>query len=230
MFATSLVAGRSNVSWWNTGEGSGSQTYNGKPRIDLVTCGFCGEAGKFEFAQKLEKKNSTGKILHYDTLKCEQCGNYTFAFWSIGDSGLQGIHQLPYLRKTTRWPDYWPADVGRYWLQAKRNVEASNWDAAALMARSAVQLAIRHAGASGKSLFGEINDLGSKGLLPPIMVEWAHEVRELGNENAHPTPDAAGTTSKDAIAVVEYLSMLLKILFDLPHQIASRRGEPATIP
>lgn len=213
------------MSWWNTGDGSGYPTYEDKLRVDQVNCGFCGESGKFEFAQTLEKKNRAGKVLHYDTLKCEQCGNLTFAFWSIGDSGLQGVYQLPWLRKTTKSPDHWPADVGRYWLQAKRSIEASNWDAAALMARSAVQLAIRREGANGKNLFEEINDLGSKGLLPPIMVEWAHEVRALGNDNAHPAPDAPATSSTDAIAVVEYLSMLLKVLFDLPHQIAAHRGK-----
>ncbi|MBS7702689.1 DUF4145 domain-containing protein [Chelatococcus asaccharovorans] len=60
------------------------------------------------------------------------------------------------------------------------------------------------------------------------MVEWAHEVRVLGNENAHPEPGAQGTNAADAHAVVEYLSMLVKIVFDLPHQIAEHRGRKAT--
>ena len=216
------------MSWWDIGEGSGYPTYSGELRVDLVECGFCGEKGKFAFHHSTEKKNSGGKVLHYDTLKCEQCGNFTFAFWSIGSSHLQRVYQLPWLKQTTRWPEHWPSDVGRHWLQAKRSLETSNWDAAALMARSSVQLAIRRSGATGKNLFDEINDLGTKGLLPPIMVEWAHEVRVLGNDNAHPTPDAPGTLPKDAAAVVEYLSMLLKVLYDLPHQIASHRGVPAS--
>jgi hypothetical protein len=211
------------MSWWEIGDGSGYPAYNGELRIDLVDCGFCGESGRFRFEGRLNKENATGKVLHYDTLRCEQCGNLTSVFWGIGNSGLQRIHQVPWLRKTTRWPKHWPDDVGRYWLQAKRSIEASNWDAAALMARSAIQLTLRYKEATGKNLNEEINDLGAKSLLPPIMVQWAHEVRLLGNDNAHPTPGAIGTAPEDASAVVEFLSMLLKIVFDLPHQISEHR-------
>jgi hypothetical protein len=51
------------------------------------------------------------------------------------------------------------------------------------------------------------------------MKEWSHEVRELANDAAHPTPGAAGTSQKDAKDVVEFLDYLLQFLYDLPHQI-----------
>ncbi len=213
------------MSWWDLGEGSGYQTYDGDLPLREVTCGFCGEAGRFGFEHRTHKKNADEtKALRYDVLVCQQCGNLTSVFWALGSSGLIGFHQVPWLRKTTRWPKHWPGDVGRYWVQAKRSIEVSNYDAAALMARSAVQLVLRYQNASGSNLFKEIEDLGTKRLLPPIMIEWAHEVRELGNDNAHPTPGASGTSSTDAAAVVEYLTMLLKIVYDLPHQIEEHRG------
>ncbi len=87
--------------------------------------------------------------------------------WSAGVR-LHGYHQLPYPIITTRMPKHWPAEVGRYWLQAQRNIEGSNWDAAALMARSALQLLLRRENASGNSLVKEIDDIASKGLIPPI--------------------------------------------------------------
>ena len=212
------------MSWWDIGEGSGYRSYDGDLPLRNVTCGFCGEEGRFGYHNRSFKDNPTGtKTLHYDVLVCQQCGNLTSVFWGAGSSGLIGIEQIPWLRKTTRWPKHWPDDVGRYWMQAKRSVEASNYDAAALMARSAVQLVLRYKGAKGNSLYNEIEDLGTKGLLPPIMIEWAHEVRELGNDNAHPTPGASGTTNKDASAVVEYLNMLLRVVYDLPHQIEEHR-------
>ncbi|PJI43034.1 MAG: hypothetical protein CTR54_11220 [Rhizobium sp.] len=213
------------MSWWDLGEGRGYRSYDGDLPLNEVTCGFCGEVGRFGFESRVSKtKPDKSKELHYDVLVCQQCGNLTSVFWGMGNSGLVGIHQVPWPRNTTRWPEHWPDDVGRYWLQAKRSVEASNYDAAALMARSAVQLILRYQEAEGDSLFKEIKDLGSKGILPPIMVDWAHEVREIGNSNAHPMPGASGTLAADALAVVEYLSMLLKIVYDLPHQIAEHRG------
>ncbi|CAN7653224.1 DUF4145 domain-containing protein [Rhizobium sp. LjRoot254] len=218
------------MSWWEIGEGSGHSAYNDELRLDLVDCGFCGESGRFAFESRIIKKNHKGKALRYDTLRCEECGNLTSVFWGTGSSGLQRHYQVPWLKETTKWPTHWPDDVGRFWLQARRSIEGSNWDAAALMARSAVQLVLRHQQATGKSLFEEINDLGKKGVLPPVMVEWAHEVRVLGNDNAHPTPGAAGTAPKDAQAVVEFLGMLLRVTFDLPFQISEHRGSKTAKP
>jgi Domain of unknown function (DUF4145) len=115
--------------------------------------------------------------------------------------------------------------VGRYWLQARRSLEAENWDAAAVMARSAVQLIARYKKAKGSSLKQEIDDLGAKGLLPPVMVEWSHEIRVLGNESAHPTPGEQGTEQKDAKDVVEFLGHLLSTTYNLPHEIEQYRAK-----
>ena len=123
------------------------------------------------------------------------------------------------LSRAIRFPDYWPADVGRFWLQARRSLEGNNWDAAAVMARSALQLSARLNGAAGSNLKQEINDLGEKGLLPPIMVEWSHEVRELGNDSAHPAAGSAGASAADAKDIVEFLTTMLTFLYQIPHQI-----------
>ena len=195
--------------WWELGEHSG---YDGsKLALYRITCAFCNEAGKFETVHHLERKNSTGKVLNYDILKCENCGNFSMVLWSathnwVPAGGLHDFKVLPWPTQTTKFPEYWPKDVGRYWLQARRSLETKNWDAAALMARSAVQLIMRYQNAEGANLKQEIDDLAAKGILPPIMKEWSHEVRVLGNENAHPTPGAKGTDQKDARDVVEFLS------------------------
>jgi hypothetical protein len=55
------------------------------------------------------------------------------------------------------------------------------------------------------------------------MKEWSHEVRELANDSAHPAPGAKGTDPKDARDVVEFLTVLLRVTYDLQHQIAQYR-------
>ena len=132
-------------------------------------------------------------------------------------------------RGRLRFPEHWPDDIGRYWMQARRSLEGKNWDAPRVMARSAVQLAVRYQKAVGKNLKEEIDDLAKKGLLPPVMQDWSHAVRVLGNDNAHPTPGSStGTNSEDARDVVEFLSTLLTILDDLPHQIEEYRARNET--
>ena len=95
---------------------------------------------------------------------------------------------LPFPLDARNYPEEWPDEIGRYWLQARRNILSENWDAAAVMARSALQLALRNKNASGNSLKQEIDDLAEKGILAPIMKEWAEQIRLLGNESAHPDP------------------------------------------
>jgi hypothetical protein len=79
-------------------------------------------------------------------------------------------------------------------------------------------------GAAGKNLKEEIDDLADKGLILPIMKNWSHEVRELGNEGTHPKPGSTGTNEKDAKDVVEFLSFLMRVMYDLPEQIDEFRG------
>ena len=213
-------------SWWELGEHVGF--HGSSLALYQIVCGFCYKSGKFETVHHLERKNSTGKVLNYDILKCENCGNLTMVLWAVSHNwgpsgGLHDFKTLPWPRQTTTFPEHWPEDVGRYWLQARRSLEAKNWDAASLMARSAIQLVARYQKAEGANLKQQIDDLAAKGILPPIMKEWSHEVRELGNENAHPAPGGKGTTQKDASDVVAFLDQLLILTYNLPHDIAQYR-------
>jgi hypothetical protein len=83
-----------------------------------------------------------------------------------------------------------PTEVARCWRQAHTSLQQESWDAAAVMARSALQAALRGHGAKGRDLKTEIANLASQGTLPPLMREWSDEVRELGNDATH--PDSSG--------------------------------------
>jgi hypothetical protein len=216
------------MDWWDLGEWSG---YPGHVlATHNIACAFCGAEGNFGTVNHLERKKpgSGRKVLNYDTLQCGNCGNYMFAFWSAAEYGhgsgtVHDYHILPWHRSTTRHPDHWPDDVGNYWVEARRSIEGKNWTAAALMARSAVQLVARAKGAKGDSLKQEIEDLANKGLILPIMKEWSHEVRVLANEGTHPKPGTKGTSEKDAKDVVEFLTFLMTVMYNLPKQIEDYR-------
>jgi hypothetical protein len=218
------VIGGPVMSWWDLGEWSG---YDGdKLAIHQIACAFCGETGNFETVQHFERKKpgGTSKTLNYDTLRCDHCGNLMFVFWSVSASGggrnrMHSYRVLPWHQSTTDHPQHWPPDVGRYWLEARRSIEGKNWTAAALMARSAVQLVARSYGAKGKNLKEEIDDLAVKGLILPSMKDFGHEVRVLANEGTHPQPGTTGTDEKDAKDVVEFLGLLMTMMYDLPKQI-----------
>ena len=55
------------------------------------------------------------------------------------------------------------------------------------------------------------------------MQEWAHEVRELANEGMHPQPGTTGTNEKDAKDVVQFLTFLMTVMYNVPKQIEDYR-------
>ena len=211
-------------SWWRLGEGYG---YGGEDlaRYQII-CPFCMERGNFETAFHAEKnKPNSDKKLNFDTLKCGNCAGYVMVLWSAGEHGgrLHDYRVLPWSLKLEKSPEHWPDDIGRYWLQAKRNIRDENWDAAAVMARSALQVALRSQSAKGNNLKQEIDDLAEKGILPPTMKEWSDHVRELGNDSAHPKPAQDPTNPQDARDIVSFLDFLLEYLYTLPHDIQQYR-------
>lgn len=213
-------------SWWQLGEGAGQA--GDSLALYQITCPFCFERGNFELAFRAQKKKPNGqKVLNFDTYKCGSCAGYVMVLWSSGEHGM--LHEyrvLPWPLKVETHPKHWPPDVGRFWLQASRSLKEENWDAAAVMARSAMQATLRAHGANGRNLKQEIDDLAAKGILPPHMKDWAHELRELANDSAHPTPGQAPTSPQDARDISEFLGFLLEYLYDLPERIARYRARP----
>lgn len=209
-------------SWWSLGEWSG---YPGaKLALHRITCPFCMEQGNFstEFHAEKKQPNAT-KALNFDTLKCGSCASFVQVVWSASHDA-HDFRVQPWPLKYSKAPEHYPVDIGRFWLQAKKNLTDQSWDAAAVMARSALQLALRAHEAKGANLKQEIDDLATKGLLPSLMQEWAHNVRELGNDSAHPKPDQPPTTAKDAADIVGFLDFLLQYLYTLPKKIGDYRA------
>ena len=218
-------------SWWDLGEWSGN--HGNELALSGITCPFCQECGNFSFEHRAEKKKSNAtKVLHFDTLKCGNCTGYVMVLWSASQfgTGLTGMHAfrvLPWPIRLEKFPRHWPEPVGRFWLQAHRNGKDENWDAASVMARSALQAALREQGAKGRKLKDEIEDLATRGILPPQMKEWAHELRGLGNESAHPEAVGSKPSADDVRDVIKFLDFLFEYLYTLPHEIKQYRERRA---
>ena len=211
------------MSWWELGESGYSGASLGLFRI---TCAFCMETGNFEIEHHAEKrKPNSGKTLNFDTYKCHNCAGYVMVLWSASESGarIHDYHVLPWPLKVGDYPEPWPDAIGKFWVQAQANLQNEYWDAAAMTARSALQAAVRDKGASGNNLKQEIDDLAAKGILAPILKEWADQIRLLGNESAHPDPMQV-IDPQDARDIVKFLTFLLEYLYTFPHQIQQYRN------
>lgn len=213
-------------SWWSLGEYSGLP--GTKLALDEITCPFCSEHGKFSTEFHAEKKQPKGaKVLNFDTLKCGNCASFVQVFWSASNE-RHDFRAQPWSLSFDKAPDHYPADVARYWLQAKKSLVACNYDAASLMARSAVQLALRAHEAKGATVLDAIDDVASKGVIPPVLQAWAHDVRELGEEAAHPRTAQSPSAAQDAAEVVNFSDFMFEYLYLFPKRIDQfRERKPA---
>ncbi len=174
-------------SWWQLGEGSGQR--GGDLALYQIVCAFCNERGNWTRVFHGEKRKPEGqKRLNFDVFQCGNCAGYVHVLWSASGQGFGGLHAyrvLPWpLNGKPKASEHWPEQVQRFWIQAHQSVGSEMWDSASVMARSAMQVAFRDQGAVGRTLKDEVDDLSGKGLLPPVMKEWATELRFLGNATA----------------------------------------------
>lgn len=224
-------------SWWQLGDGSGFQ--GNKLEVWRLTCAFCQEKGNFAIAFHGEKKKpNSDKRVNFDVYQCKNCMGYIHVLWSAGEhssflgGGLYSFRVLPWPLEAKPEPsENWPEGMKRFWIQAHDSLNQENWDAANVMARSALQFVVRERGAKDAKLKAQIDDLVAKGILHALMKDWAHEIRELANESAHPeAPLPNEVTPEDAKDIVHFLDMLLIYLYDLPKQIEGyrQRNQPAT--
>jgi hypothetical protein len=224
-------------SWWELGEGAG---YSGtKMEVWRLTCAFCNEKGNFGLAYHAEKKKpNSGKRLNFALYQCLNCMGFVHVLWSADEfasmrgNGLYSYRILPWPLNAKPEPsENWPPGMTRFWIQAHDSLTKENWDAANVMARSALQFVVREKGAVGGKLSAQINDLATKGVLHPLMKDWAHEVRLLANESAHPeAPMPDEVSPQDVRDILNFLDLLLLYLYDLPKQIEDyrQRKSPAT--
>jgi len=154
---------------WELGDWRG---YPGdRLNVARISCPFCFEKGNFEFEHDaIKSKSQPAKQIHFSTLKCGNCAGYVLVMWSVSFTGdVHDFIALPTPNILNSWPEHWDSQIGNYWLEAHRNFESGQYLSAVLMARSVLQLSLRLADSTGTSLKAEINNLASKGVLPPLM-------------------------------------------------------------
>jgi len=121
-----------------------------------------------------------------------------------------------------------PEHIRRDLDEAKRCATVSAWRACATVARRAIQAACLFKGADdGKKLNQQIEQLQGQGTITNDLREWAHEVRFLGNDGAHPPKDYSQdtVTEDDAADALELAEQFLEVVFVTPAIAAERKAK-----
>jgi hypothetical protein len=99
-----------------------------------------------------------------------------------------------------------------------------NFDAAGTMFRKALDVGLKRIHPEGKgTLEKRINGLPDTIGITPAMKEWAHSIRDLGNDAAH---EEEPFSEADAKALQAFTETFLTYTFTLPGMIEERKPKP----
>lgn len=115
-----------------------------------------------------------------------------------------------------------PPEVERDRHEAWARFHAWNYRAAIIMARAAVQRAVRQLNAEGAGLKREIQDLVAKGVITQDLSDFAHEVRIAGDDAAHPE-ELGQVTRQEAEESLQFLDSFLDVAIAMPERSKRRK-------
>ncbi len=176
----------------------------------------------------------TNTKIYVTALHCEGCyGGYFIevdtrvsptAHGHKGDIEAAGTYSImkEYPEPTERVaPAHIPDKIERFFNQATHSLDVGNLDAASMMARKVLEVAVKTLDPeTNGSLYKRIEVLAESGLITEDIKEWAHIVREDGNEAAHEEDPVTPEFAEELIAFAE---MFLMYTFTMPGMVAAKR-------
>lgn len=180
-----------------------------------------------------------------NSIYCPYCHKYTYlnilasigintGSWSMGE--CNSCHNVVLIHNNTGdiYPNPLPKSIDeRIPETIKRDFEESTiclsvrgYRAAAVMARRALQSICLDKGADeNDKLEKQIDWLFAQGVITKDLKEWAHEVRLVGNDAAHPKKPEKDTpiTKEDAEEIMQLLDQFTQTLYVAPAIAEERR-------
>jgi len=106
-----------------------------------------------------------------------------------------------------------PSTIKSAHEQAVRSFSASLFEPCVLMCRKCIEATCQKLGAEGRDLNAKLQNLFDAGHIDSRLLNWAHEIRLIGNEAAH-NPDTK-ITKRDARDALDFTESILIYVFSL---------------
>lgn len=106
-----------------------------------------------------------------------------------------------------------PDSIKSAYDQAARSFTASLFEPCILMCRKCLEATCKNFGAEGPNLNSKLQNLFDAGQIDSRLLDWAHEIRLIGNEAAHNSDTKI--TKRDARDVLDFTEAILIYMFSL---------------
>jgi len=114
-------------------------------------------------------------------------------------------------------PDNIKSDI----IEARICLSVNANRAAAVLARRALQVICIEKGSKKNKLVEQVDELFTKSIITDEIKKWAHEIRYVGNDAAH--PNDTSVSRDDAEEVLELLDSMCDTLYIAPAKAENRR-------
>lgn len=122
----------------------------------------------------------------------------------------------------TEAPRYLPENIERFYLQAADNVKTGNCDAASMMSRKVLEVAVKKLNPQGSgTLYKRIEQLHSSGQVTDSLKDWAHIIRDDGNDAAH---EEEPVTPQFADEILSFTELFLMYTFTMPGMVDAKKS------
>ena len=173
-----------------------------------------------------EQVHETPSFRIVNAAECEACKNFLLI------EGVKPYHNqpaqlrnvFPLGKPNEKVEPEVPGNVAEDFKEALRCEWVEAYKACVVMCRRAVQGSVTELGARDARLIDQIDELFAKGKITEALKEFAHEVRLIGNDGAHPGKDGlADVSPKDAADIVEFTREYLHHVYVMPAKLRARK-------
>ncbi len=118
-----------------------------------------------------------------------------------------------------------PSKVKADYAEGLKDMENGCFKSACVMFRRALQNAALKLGTNKKDkLQDQIDDLENRKIITSDLKEWAHEIRMVGNDGAHPFEDQFDEIGKeDALEIRDFLAGFVDYVFVMKKKFEERK-------
>lgn len=120
-------------------------------------------------------------------------------------------------------PQYLPKSIQSFFIQAAHTLKSGILDASAMMSRKTLEVAVKKLHPEGTgNLYNRIEKLHDLGIITSELKNWAHVIRDDGNEAAH---EEDPVTPEFADELLSFTELFLMYSFTMPGMIESKKGK-----
>ncbi|SDI57287.1 DUF4145 domain-containing protein [Desulfosporosinus hippei] len=171
-------------------------------------CGYCGNSIASNMGYNA--KSSTSYNNNGYIYICHHCNNPTYFHNNIQFPGAiygESVTDVPELESNL-------------YNEARSCISCNAYTAAVLCCRKLLMnIAVSRGAKEGLKFIQYVEYLAQGGFIPPDAKEWVDHIRKKGNEATH---EIAIMTKQDAEDLIDFVEMLLKIIYTFPATIKKK--------